>query len=34
VEPKSQDELIANVAAILFGLCLLITSGVVLASTL
>jgi hypothetical protein len=31
---KPDDEMVANVAAILFGLCLLVTSGVVLASTL
>ena len=31
---KTHDDLIANVAAIVFGLCLLVTSGVVLASTL
>jgi hypothetical protein len=34
MESKSQGELVANVAAILFGLCLLVTSGVVLASIL
>jgi hypothetical protein len=28
------DDMIANVAAILFGLCTLVTSGVIFASTL
>lgn len=28
------DDLIANIAAILFGLCSLVTSGLILASTL
>jgi len=31
---NSHDDLVANVAAILFGLCTLVTSGVILASTL
>jgi hypothetical protein len=31
---KTHDDLIANLVAIVFGLCLLVTSGVVLASTL
>ena len=31
---KTDHELVANVAAILFGLCLLVTGGLVLASTL
>jgi len=31
---KTHDDLIANVTAILFGLCLLVTSSVVLASML
>jgi hypothetical protein len=30
----SHDDLIANLAAIVFGLCTLVTSGVILASTL
>jgi hypothetical protein len=31
---NTHDDLVANIAAILFGLCTLITSGVILASTL
>jgi hypothetical protein len=31
---NTHDDLVANVAAIVFGLCLLVTSGVVLASAL
>jgi hypothetical protein len=31
---STHDDLLANIAAILFGLCLLVTSGVMLASTL
>jgi hypothetical protein len=31
---NTHDDLVANVAAILFGLCTLVTSSVILASTL
>ena len=34
MQAHSQDDLVANVAAILFGLCTLVTSSVILASTL
>jgi hypothetical protein len=31
---QSHDDLVANVTAIVFGLCLLVASGIVFASTL
>jgi hypothetical protein len=34
MQSNSHDDLVANVAAILFGLCMLVTSSVILASTL
>jgi hypothetical protein len=34
MQANLHDDLVANVTAILFGLCMLVTSSVILASTL
>jgi hypothetical protein len=34
MQANTHDDLVANIAAILFGLCTLVTSSLILASTL